>query len=728
MLKLKSICTTLIGGKIYEINGKTIKEDKLISEGAYSFVYLANDLNTNKTYTIKKTICQNKEKLEMAKKEINILKSLPPHKNIVQYYGSTIINENNYKIVIMLMEYCERGNLLNIFEKNKDKIKEFHIIKILKDIISGLNFLHTQEIPIIHRDIKLENILCDKNNVYKICDFCSHTVSKSFFPNDLKKNELNLLKYEIERDTTIYYRPPELIDLYSNGEISTKVDIWMVGCILYLLLFGFHPFQGSISTNINRTDDENVDINTSNNSFLSILNGSFVIPHVTKYSKRIISILLMTLDKNPQIRISSSTLLLILENYGDLKSWFMHIPLDIKKLVNKIFEKINELNINNKNDELIEVSSDKTINIKIKSQRYKQNSNTNSYNGITSASNTTGGFFKYLTPVLFKKKTSDVILLENKKNNTNKIESNTKQPEEKVEEKNNIPTTIVDNSNLDKNKNEKDNVKLLSIESITKDDSIMIDTNINNSPKENTNLVKDQAFIKNVDNIKDADKDINLFDLNETINTNINDNSKNGENTTINSDGELNYDNFNFAFNYDNLIDEKNVDLFEIGYNGNLGCLHKNNMSMGFFDSSFSLDKENNNIVNKHSHNFNEQILKESLFNSDYSSLNNVSDYFEKNSNYNNNGFNNNGFNNNGFNNNGFNNNGFNNMGYFDNNKNDSPNSFHFDISNKKTEIKYSYDTNDFVSENPKNKNFIASDKNDKFSELLDEFQKISIK
>ncbi|CAD2105942.1 serine/threonine protein kinase, putative [Plasmodium vinckei lentum] len=708
MLKLKSICTTLIGGKIYNINGKTIKEDKLISEGAYSFVYLAVDLNTNKTYTIKKTICQNKEKLEMAKKEINILKSLPPHKNIVQYFGSTIIDENNYKIVIMLMEYCERGNLLNIYEKNKDKIKEFHIIKILKDIISGLNFLHTQEIPIIHRDIKLENILCDKNNVYKICDFCSHAVTNPFFPNNLKKNELNLLKYEIERDTTIYYRPPELIDLYSNGEISTKVDIWMVGCVLYLLLFGVHPFQGSISPKINRSNDENVDINVNNNnSFLSILNGSFVIPHVAKYSKRIISILLMTLDKNPQVRISSSTLLLILENYGDLKSWFMYIPLDIKKLVNKIFEKINELNANNKNDELIEVSSDKTINIKIKSHRYKQSLNKNSKNGITPVGSTSGGFLKYFTPVMFKKKTSDLILLENKNNNTNKTESDTKKVEEKVEDKTNASTTIADNSNLDKNENEKEDAKLLSIESITKEESTLIPTNING----NSNVEKGEPFIKNLESIQNDDKEMNLFDLNDTINTNANDDSKNGESPTINSEGEINYNNFNFAFSYDNFGEEKNGDLFEMGYNANLGHLHKNNMSISFFDTSFVSDKENNNIVNKQNKNFNnEKILKESLFSSDYSSLNNVSDYFNKsNSNYNNT-------------------NGFNNMSYFDDIKNDSANFFHFDISNNKNEIKYSYDTNDIVSDNPKNKNFIASDKNDKFSELLDEFQKISIK
>ncbi|KYN98256.1 putative serine/threonine protein kinase [Plasmodium gaboni] len=351
MLKFRSICTTLIGGKVYNINGKTIREEKLISEGAYSFVYMAKDLNTNKAYTIKKTICQDKEKINMAKKEIDILKSLPPHKNIVQYYGSTIISENNYKIVIMLMEYCERGNLLNIFEKNKDKIKEIHIVNILKDIITGLYFIHNQEIPIIHRDIKLENILCDKNGVYKICDFCSHSISNSFFPNDLNKTELNKLKEEIERDTTLIYRPPELIDLYSNLEISSKIDIWMLGCILYLLLFKIHPFQ--------------------NNNFLSIINASFTIPYSIKYSKRIISILLMTLNKNPKNRIDTSTLLFILENYADLKKWFAYIPADIKKRVNEIFEKMNELNMNNKHSDLIEVSHEKLIDVKISSQKYE---------------------------------------------------------------------------------------------------------------------------------------------------------------------------------------------------------------------------------------------------------------------------------------------------------------------------------------------------------------------
>ncbi|KYN95573.1 serine/threonine protein kinase, putative, partial [Plasmodium reichenowi] len=411
------------------INGKTIREEKLISEGAYSFVYMAKDLNTNRAYTIKKTICQDKEKIDMANKEINILKSLPPHKNIVQYYGSTIISENNYKIVIMLMEYCERGNLLNIFQKNKEKIKEIHIVNILKDIISGLCFLHNQEIPIIHRDIKLENILCDKNGVYKICDFCSHSITNSFFPNDLSKSELFNLKEEIERDTTLIYRPPELIDLYYNFEISWKIDIWMVGCILYLLLFKIHPFQ--------------------NNNFLSIINASFTIPYCTKYSKRIISILLMTLNKNPQKRIDTPTLLFILENYPDLKKWFVHIPADIKKRVNQIFEKMNELNINNKHTDLIEVSHEKLIDIKISSQKYETNlpKSNNNFLKFFTTSNLSGD--------IFKKKVEK----EETKKEIKQVSKTEKQPKDKLEN-NPDGNKLQNGKDSDKLENNPDGTKL----------------------------------------------------------------------------------------------------------------------------------------------------------------------------------------------------------------------------------------------------------------------------
>lgn len=461
MLKIKSLCTTLIGGKIYKINGRTIIEEKLISEGAYSYVYMAKDLNTNKIFALKKTICQDKEQLKMTNKEITILKSLPPHKNIVQYYGSTVIDENNYKVVLMLMEFCERGNLLHIFEKNKEKIREIHIIKIMKDVMCGLNFLHVQEIPIIHRDIKLENILCDAKGVYKICDFGSHSKSKPIYPNDLSKTALSALKEEIERDTTLMYRPPELIDLYANFEISTKIDIWMMGCVLYLLLFHVHPFQ--------------------DNSFLTILNCSYKIPSGVKISKRILSVLIMMLSKDPEKRIDSTTLLYIFENYIDLKKWIIHVSNDIKKKVNIVFEKREESKAENKSNKNIEINNDRVLESKIGNEEYQ--------NQLLSNSNTMplrvvrkGLFFSHIGKGGEKKELEK----KEKEKETNKSLGKEEKSEENKEEttNNTVTNTNSNNNDNDKENNDKENNNSI-IEEEEKKNNINDSAILNNDIKPN---------------------------------------------------------------------------------------------------------------------------------------------------------------------------------------------------------------------------------------------------
>ncbi|CRH02891.1 serine/threonine protein kinase, putative [Plasmodium relictum] len=688
MLMFRSICTTLIGGKIYNINGRTIREEKLISEGAYSFVYMAKDLNTNKGFTLKKTICQDKEKLEMANKEINILKSLPPHKNIVQYYGSTVVSENNYKIVIMLMEYCERGNLLNIFEKNKDKLREYHIVKIMKDIVTGLNFLHTQEVPIIHRDIKLENILCDKKGVYKICDFGSHTVSESIYPNDLTKNSLYILKEEIERDTTLMYRPPELIDLYSNLEISCKVDIWMIGCILYLLLFKVHPFQ--------------------NNSFLSILNGSFTIPYNIKYSKRIISVLLMTLNKNPVKRIDSSTLLFILENYADLKKWFVHISSDIKKKVNQIFDKISELNLSNKQNNLIEINNDKIVVIKMINQKCEKQIPKNNINFLKlfSQNNLSSNTLKKNITTngsennQIQNKKSDII--EKKKEDATITNINLKDSRDI---RNGTENKILEENIESKIENIGGNVKVKEIEEKKKS----FDNNINES-EENSNLLnlgmEPNKTIENHHNkiiydnehiLKDLslNNEVSLFDFKNDLLSNDQSNCSN-------------FDNFFDPWNY-----EKNDDLVKIDNSLNInndndlfeGNIHYLNNNDSFCkDLSYS---KNNDFFKDNKN----EIFKDTYFSINNNSSNNTEQFnFQNSPNINNIP---------------------NNVYYFEEIKNKEKNDCNFDSMIKtKNEIASKYNSKNYILNNIKKKNnskLITPDKNDKFSELLDEFQNFSV-
>ncbi|CAF4724032.1 unnamed protein product, partial [Rotaria socialis] len=73
----------------------------------------------------------------------------------------------------------------------------------------------------------------------------------------LTTNVIQQLEEEIQRYTTLCYRAPEMIDLYSRKPLTLKIDIWAMGCLLYKLMYNTMPFGDSV---------------------LAIQNGTFVIP------------------------------------------------------------------------------------------------------------------------------------------------------------------------------------------------------------------------------------------------------------------------------------------------------------------------------------------------------------------------------------------------------------------------------------------------------------------
>jgi AP2-associated kinase len=120
--------------------------------------------------------------------------------------------------------------------------------------------LHHCQTPILHRDLKVENVLQSDNGDWILCDFGSAT-GKVLNPKTQGFVSLKIITFtlflttfcltilfiffrvalveeEIKKYTTLSYRSPEMIDLYTLGQpITTKADIWSLGCFLYKLCF-----------------------------------------------------------------------------------------------------------------------------------------------------------------------------------------------------------------------------------------------------------------------------------------------------------------------------------------------------------------------------------------------------------------------------------------------------------------------------------------------------------
>lgn len=154
-------------------------------------------------------------------RELTILKTLERshHLNIVNMIAFKLLKTETW----IVMDYLET-DLLKFYDKNKNNPKvmnEKFFKKIAFQIFSGINHLHSQQI--IHRDIKLENILYDeKKNICKIGDFGLSRV----FDYSLENNYTDV--------GTFPFKPPEV--LLGYRKYTPAFDVWSAGCVLVQII------------------------------------------------------------------------------------------------------------------------------------------------------------------------------------------------------------------------------------------------------------------------------------------------------------------------------------------------------------------------------------------------------------------------------------------------------------------------------------------------------------
>ncbi|KAI8333262.1 kinase-like domain-containing protein [Choanephora cucurbitarum] len=144
------------------------------------------------------------------------------HPNIVQLKNLVAVGPFFY----IIMDYVNGGQLLHYIVK-QHKLSEAHARHFTRQIISALDYLHRNSI--VHRDLKIENILIDKEGQnIKIIDF---GLSNLFCP------EKRLTTY----CGSLYFAAPEL--LHATPYRGPEIDVWSLGVVIYVMVTGSVPFD-----------------------------------------------------------------------------------------------------------------------------------------------------------------------------------------------------------------------------------------------------------------------------------------------------------------------------------------------------------------------------------------------------------------------------------------------------------------------------------------------------
>lgn len=269
------------------------KITRKIGSGAYGEVrkwYVRETGELRAVKIIKKKALAEDERKKL-KNEAEILRKVD-HPNIIKLYE--IFEDKKYYYIIM--EFLTGGEL---FEKITDEefygdFTEKDAAMIMQQVFRGINYWHSNNI--VHRDLKPENLLLEstvshedlggkKTMKIKIIDFGT---AQEFEVGGKKKME--------ERYGTPYYIAPDVL----NKSYNEKWDIWSLGVILYILLVGYPPFNGS--------DDKKI--------IEAVKKGKYTLdePEWDDVSEEAVDLVKKCLTYDPDKRISASE--------GLLHPWF----------------------------------------------------------------------------------------------------------------------------------------------------------------------------------------------------------------------------------------------------------------------------------------------------------------------------------------------------------------------------------------------------------------------
>uniref|UniRef100_UPI0037E76A07 MAP kinase-interacting serine/threonine-protein kinase 1 isoform X1 n=1 Tax=Semicossyphus pulcher TaxID=241346 RepID=UPI0037E76A07 len=304
--------------------------DEVLGQGAYAKVQGCTSLQNGQEFAVKIIEKSAGHSRSRVFREVETLYQCQGNRNIlelIQFFEDS-------SCFYLVFEKLRGGSILTHIQ-NRKHFDELEASKVVRDIAKALDFLHTKgrststqlktrlwicfysvkvtmcfSAGIAHRDLKLENILCeytDRVSPVKICDFdLGSGVKLSSACTPITTPELTTPCGSAE------YMAPEVVEVFTDEAsfYDKRCDLWSLGVILYILLSGSPPFTGHCGTDCGWDRGETCRTCQSH-LFESIQQGKYEFPdkdwdHITEGAKDLISKLLV---RDATLRLSAAQVL-----------------------------------------------------------------------------------------------------------------------------------------------------------------------------------------------------------------------------------------------------------------------------------------------------------------------------------------------------------------------------------------------------------------------------------
>ena len=253
---------------------------RTLGRGAFGDVNLVKSTDDNRLYADKTIYTQEERYYIETLREVKFLRQYGAHPFIMEIFDCYVIAQP--KVLHIIMPYCEAGDIGKIIvkhKKNKTSLPEPMLLKWTLQIALALQYLHKH--GVVHRDLKPENVmLVEGGEIVKLCDFGLALIC----------GEAGDREAAAEAGTP-YYTAPEMI---LGKRCSYNADCWSFGVMIYEMMALTLPFVGNTTTALVKA---------------ILTEPPRLMPSDASYSESIRSIAFALLNKSPQERLDTVTLL-----------------------------------------------------------------------------------------------------------------------------------------------------------------------------------------------------------------------------------------------------------------------------------------------------------------------------------------------------------------------------------------------------------------------------------